>query len=212
MQSSTLQKTNFCEPSGRWIAKCWQVCVWLNCHNSPRNIHAFYEQRFFSTQPQCCLNFSLRPKYVLKTSSKNVLTSSRSPHMVLYVIQRDASAAVLLPWDVLQDVNLTIIHKLSFYWFFSIFSDSSCISDIALPKLVKNLIRHILVLLWSGCFIQNRNIRGRPQDVVCRLGNFCKPSGRSIAKCVWLNCHVTAHVRYTLFYKQRFFQLSLSVA
>ena len=51
-----------------------------------------------------------------------------------------------------QDVSLTIIHKMSFQGFFSIFPDSNCISDIVLPKLVENLIRPILVLLWSGTF------------------------------------------------------------
>ena len=51
-----------------------------------------------------------------------------------------------------QDVNLTIIHKMSFQGLFSIFPDSNCISDFALPKLVKNLIRPILVHLWSGKF------------------------------------------------------------
>ena len=33
-----------------------------------------------------------------------------------------------------QDVNLTIIDKIGFYEIFSIFLDSNCISDIALPK------------------------------------------------------------------------------
>ena len=46
-----------------------------------------------------------------------------------------------------QDVNLTIIHKMSFQGFFLIFPDSNGISDIVLPKFVKNLIRPILVLL-----------------------------------------------------------------
>ena len=70
-----------------------------------------------------------------------------------------------------QEVNLTIIHKMSFWgFFFFTFLDSNCISDIWLPKLVKNLI----VLFWSyygpGHFDHNRTIRGRPQNVVCRLG------------------------------------------
>ena len=33
-----------------------------------------------------------------------------------------------------QDVNLTIVHKIDFYGFFSIFPDSNCISDNVLPK------------------------------------------------------------------------------
>ena len=33
-----------------------------------------------------------------------------------------------------QDVNLTIIHKMDFFGFFSIFPDSNCISDNALSK------------------------------------------------------------------------------
>ena len=33
-----------------------------------------------------------------------------------------------------QDVNLTIIHEMSFYGLFSIFPDSNCTSDIVLPK------------------------------------------------------------------------------
>ena len=33
-----------------------------------------------------------------------------------------------------QDISLTIIHKIDFYGFFSIFPDSNCISDNALPK------------------------------------------------------------------------------
>ena len=53
----------------------------------------------------------LRPEDVLRASSKNVLTSSGLPYMVLYVTLRDASAA-RRPW--VQDVNLTIIHKFFF--------------------------------------------------------------------------------------------------
>ena len=34
----------------------------------------------------------------------------------------------------IQDVNLTIIHKMAFYGIFAIFSDSIFISDVALPK------------------------------------------------------------------------------
>ena len=33
-----------------------------------------------------------------------------------------------------QEVNLTIIHKVVFHGIFSIFSDSNCLSDIALSK------------------------------------------------------------------------------
>ena len=33
-----------------------------------------------------------------------------------------------------QNVNLTIIYKMDFYRFFSIFPDSHCVSDNALPK------------------------------------------------------------------------------
>ena len=53
------------ERSSRWwISQCWQVSVWLNSAvfaicNSPRNIHDFLiTKRFFSTEAQCCLNFS----------------------------------------------------------------------------------------------------------------------------------------------------------
>ena len=49
-----------------------------------------------------------------------------------------------------QDVNLNIFHKIGFQGNFSKFPDAKCISDIAEPKYVKNLIRPILVLLWSG--------------------------------------------------------------
>ena len=47
----------------------------------------------------------------------------------------------------IQDVNVTIIHEMSFYGFFSICPDSNCISDIVLQKLVENLIRPVLVRL-----------------------------------------------------------------
>ena len=48
-----------------------------------------------------------------------------------------------------QDLNLTIIHKMSSKKvIFFTFPDSNYISGIVLPKLVKNLIRSILVLLW----------------------------------------------------------------
>ena len=48
-----------------------------------------------------------------------------------------------------QDINLNIFHKGGFSGDFSIFSDTKCIPEIAEPKLVKNLIRPSLVLLWS---------------------------------------------------------------
>ena len=48
-----------------------------------------------------------------------------------------------------HDINLIIIHKINFKWHFSIFLDAKCISDIAEPKKLKNLIRPIFVLLWS---------------------------------------------------------------
>ena len=60
---------------------------------------------------------------------------------------------------------------------YSIFLDSNCISDIALPKLVKNQVGPISVLVWSGRFDQSRTTRGRPQNVMCRLGSL-KPTER----------------------------------
>ena len=58
------------------------------------------------------------------------------------------------------------------------FPDATCRSDIAEPKEVANLIRPILVLLWSGRLDQNRTKRGRPRGVVCRLGR-CPDQKRS---------------------------------
>ena len=54
----------------------------------------------------------LRPKDVLRTFPKNVLTSLGRSYTALYVI----------------------IHKMGFYGIFSIFSDSNYISAIVLPK------------------------------------------------------------------------------
>ena len=47
-----------CGPSGGWIAKCWEVCVWSNfkvllLYNSPRNI---YVQTFGFTFVKLCSN------------------------------------------------------------------------------------------------------------------------------------------------------------
>ena len=73
-----------------------------------------------------------------------------------------------------QNVNLTI--KWVFKEFLSIFLDSSCtsdISDIALSKKLKNLIRAILIILWSSCFDKNMTIRLRPQKL-CAGWEVCK--------------------------------------
>ena len=49
-----------------------------------------------------------------------------------------------------QEINLNIFHKIGFYGNFLVFLDAKYIPDIVEPKLVKNLIRPILVLLCSG--------------------------------------------------------------
>ena len=58
---------------------------------------------------------------------------------------------------------------MGFYGFFSIFPDSNFMSDIALPMQIKNMIRPILVLLWTGTSQPKQTGTGRPQDVVYRL-------------------------------------------
>ena len=69
----------------------------------------------------------LRLEDVLKTSSKNLLSSLGRLHMVLYV-----TCIFEIYWGC-QFHNLTLIYKMRFYGFFSIFPDSNCMSDIALP-------------------------------------------------------------------------------
>ena len=109
----------------------------------------------------------LRPKDVLKTSPKNVLTSSGHYRYgpICNAKGRICSGTSL---GRTQDVNLTIIHEWVFKDFFLFFLIPTVYLDIVLPKLVKNQIGSILVLLWPGTF-RNRTIRGRPQDVVCIL-------------------------------------------
>ena len=58
LQSSNLQSSYFCGPPGRWIGKCWEVCVWSNftvllIYNSPRNI---YVQTFGFPFVKLCSN------------------------------------------------------------------------------------------------------------------------------------------------------------
>ena len=68
------------------------------------------------------------------------------------------------------DVNLNIFHKIGFSGNFSIFCDAKSIPDIAEPKYVKNLIRPILVPLWSKT--------SRPKE--CHKGTLlerCAPAG-----------------------------------
>ena len=46
----------------------------------------------------------------------------------------NAKERILTSLGRIQDVNLTINHKMDFYEFFSIFPDSNCISDNVLSK------------------------------------------------------------------------------
>ena len=57
----------------------------------------------------------------------------RTSHMVLYVAPRDESV-IGTSLGRTQGVNVTIIHKITFYGIFSINADFNCISDIVLPK------------------------------------------------------------------------------
>ena len=70
----------------------------------------------------------------------------------------------------IQDVNITIIHKMIFYGVFSVLSDFNNLSALHYQSNSKRRY----VLFWSyycpGCPDQNRIIRGRPQNVVCQLG------------------------------------------
>ena len=74
----------------------------------------------------------------------------KSPYCPIYNAKGRIRSGTSL--GLTQNVNLTIIHKMGFYDFFSVFRDSNCISGIVLPKIIGNLIRLILVLLWSGTF------------------------------------------------------------
>ena len=55
----------------------------------------------FSSYQLMTLTAKLRPKDILRTSPKNILTSPGRPHMVLYVTPRDTSLAGR-PWDILK--------------------------------------------------------------------------------------------------------------
>ena len=66
---------------------------------------------------------------------------------------------------------------MDFYRFFSIFPDSNCISDNALPiiwYILSDKLKIWYVLFSSyydpGLFDLNKTIKVHPQDVVCRLG------------------------------------------
>lgn len=58
-------------------------------------------------------------------------TSWRPYNPICNAKRRDCSRTYL---GLAQDVNLTIIPKMGFYWIFSIFSDSNCILGVALLK------------------------------------------------------------------------------
>ena len=93
----------------------------------------------------------LRPEDVLRTSPKKrpdvLRTSSNGP-----ICKAKGRIRSGTSFGRTQDVSLTIIHKICFKGIFSVFPNFKCLSDNVLPNLVKNLIRPILVQLWSGTF------------------------------------------------------------
>ena len=93
----------------------------------------------------------LRPEDVLRTSPKKrpdvLRTCPNGP-----ICKAKGRICSGTSFGRTQDVNLNIIHNICFKGIFSIFPNFKCLSDNVLPKLVKNLIRPILVQLWSGTF------------------------------------------------------------
>ena len=66
----------------------------------------------------------------------------------------------------LQDINLNIFHEIGFQGNFSIFPDTKCVPDIAEPK--------VWFCYGTGRPDQITTIKGRPRDVLGRLGSIFK--------------------------------------
>ena len=130
------------------FCNCWIVAVIFSLISLSAKLH-----------PQDVLRTYLKKGLdVLRTSSYGAICNAKG-HI--------CSGAFL---GHTQDVNLTIIHEVVFYGIFSSFLILTVYQTLHCQSKLKTWC----VLFWSdygpGRLYQNRTIRGRPQDVVCRLG------------------------------------------
>ena len=103
-------------------------------------------------------------------SQSRATQRQKNPQLCWYLLRSQMSNQVLFPYLHIPPVlrkrpkNVLKTSQSDSYISrnFPIFPDVNCISDIAEPKKVKNLIYH-----GPKSLDQNQTIRGRPQDAVC---------------------------------------------